>query len=66
MFILNEVEFVSALICCKITKYGWFYNKIQMWIEKNKESQNTRNSQQTFHGSINYPPKCRLSYFYVI
>ena len=37
MFILNEVEFVSALICCKITKYGWFYNKIQMWIEKNKE-----------------------------
>ena len=34
MFILNEVEFVSALICYKITKYGWFYNKIQMWIEK--------------------------------
>ena len=37
MFILNEVEFVSALICCKITKYGWFYNKIQMWIEKIKK-----------------------------
>ena len=37
MFILNEVEFVSALICYKITKYGWFYTKIQMWIEKNKE-----------------------------
>ena len=34
MFILNEVEFVSALIWYKITKYGWFYNKIQMWIEK--------------------------------